>query len=619
MFFTSKAIVLWCIALLQRSELRGLIVRLFSLMNHKNNTNNIDRSQARHWYFQGWSIAKIARELNIKPATVHSWKKRDGWERAGVIDRIEDSLEADTIRLINKQERTEADEKRLKANFIYLERTAKIKHYQAAGNDKIINGKLSNRGKKTNKEKNELTEEHVEQLKVWFDKTFLKWGYQKKWWEAKFKHKIRNILKSRQIGATYYFAHEALLDALETGDNQIFLSATKAQAFLFRDYIIHTVREVCGVELKGGDRIELPNGATLYFLATNKHSAQGYHGHLYLDEYFWIHGFEAFQRVTSGMAMHDKWRETYFSTPSSMAHEAYPFWTGEHFNKDRPKKEHIKVDTSHKKLRNGHLGEDDQWRHMVTVEDAVADGCDLFNIEKLRRKYAGATFDNLLMCKFIDDTASAFNFKTLERCQVESYVAWNNFVPYATRPYGDLPVWCGYDPSRSRDDASFVVIAPPLVSGGKFRLLERHTWQNKDFEAQAREIFKILERYKVDYIGIDTSGLGVGVYELVKKKFSQATAIVYSIETKNRLVIKAQNVFNNGRFEFDFIDQDVVSSFTSIRKVSKGDRTTYEAGRSQDTGHADVAWAIMHALDNEPLTAVLEEEISTHRSVMEIS
>ncbi len=37
--------------------------------------------------------------------------------------------------------------------------------------------------------------------------------YQRHWWEAGNKHRIRNVLKSRQIGATYYFAHEALIDA----------------------------------------------------------------------------------------------------------------------------------------------------------------------------------------------------------------------------------------------------------------------------------------------------------------------------------------------------------------------------------------------------------------------
>lgn len=59
-----------------------------------------------------------------------------------------------------------------------------------------------------------------------------------------------------------YFAREALIDALLTGRNQIFLSASKAQAHVFKQYIIDFAKEV-EVELKG-DPMVLPNGATLY-------------------------------------------------------------------------------------------------------------------------------------------------------------------------------------------------------------------------------------------------------------------------------------------------------------------------------------------------------------------
>jgi uncharacterized protein YjcR len=51
--------------------------------------------------------------------------------------------------------------------------------------------------------------------------------YQRHWWDAGIKHRIRNLLKSRQIGATYYFAREALIDALTTGRNQFFCQPVK--------------------------------------------------------------------------------------------------------------------------------------------------------------------------------------------------------------------------------------------------------------------------------------------------------------------------------------------------------------------------------------------------------
>ena len=41
----------------------------------------------------------------------------------------------------------------------------------------------------------------------------------------------------------------------------------------------------------------------------------------------------------------------------------------------------------------------------------------------------------------------------------------------------------------------------------------------------------------------------------------------------------------------------------AIRKTmtASGRQATFEASRSDDIGHADLAWAVMHALDHEPL------------------
>jgi putative SOS response-associated peptidase YedK len=90
--------------------------------------------------------------------------------------------------------------------------------------------------------------------------------------------------------------------------------------------------------------------AELFFLGTNARTAQGYHGNFYFDEFFSTYGFNELNKVASGMAMQKKYRKTYFSTPSSMGHEAYPFWTGERRNRGRPASERIKIDVGRKRL-----------------------------------------------------------------------------------------------------------------------------------------------------------------------------------------------------------------------------------------------------------------------------
>ena len=85
--------------------------------------------------------------------------------------------------------------------------------------------------------------------------------------------------------------------------------------------------------------------------------------------------------------------------------------------------------------------------------------------------------------------------------------------------------------------------------------------------------------------------------------FPAARRITYSVEVKNRLVLKAKDVISRGRLEFDAGWTDIAQAFLSIRKTmtASGRQATYEANRSEETGHADLAWATMHALDHEPL------------------
>jgi hypothetical protein len=84
------------------------------------------------------------------------------------------------------------------------------------------------------------------------------------------------------------------------------------------------------------------------------------------------------------MATHEGLRRTYFSTPSTEEHEAYAFWTGDLFNKARPRGERVEIDVSHKALKNGKLGGDGIWRQIVTIEDAVKLGFNLVKIETIK-------------------------------------------------------------------------------------------------------------------------------------------------------------------------------------------------------------------------------------------
>ncbi len=227
------------------------------------------RLRAKQLYWQGYPPAEISRLMGINSNTVYSWKKRDAWDDTTPIKRVTQSIDTRLCQLSAKDNKTSGDFKEIDL----LTRQLK----------KLDTGQAST----TTGAKNQSTQEEKSLLRGADRGVALKildslaW-HQRGWYEQR-DQRNRMILKSRQIGATWYFAREALLGALRTDvkhdyqRNQIFLSASRKQALQFRNFIRKAAEEV-DVELKGGEQITLSNGAELHFLGTSAATAQSPRG-----------------------------------------------------------------------------------------------------------------------------------------------------------------------------------------------------------------------------------------------------------------------------------------------------------------------------------------------------
>jgi len=570
------------------------------------------RGVARALYLRRYTPKEIASELNLPNARIiYYWAEKEGWANMLSHESTEDAIER-RIQLLTKRDgKTELELKELEQLITHSVklRAQQNKHKEKmaaarpdtsgdGGNYANNEGSDTPRGKRKYN-KNDISGLSADDLNVWAEEHLF--GYQMHL-RINIGQQVRNILKSRQIGATWYFAFEAFENAVLTGDPQIFLSASRAQAEVFRSYIVNIAQEYFGITLTGNP-IRLSNGAELRFLSTNKNTAQSYSGHLYCDEYFWVPNFARLNEVASAMATHDKWRTTYFSTPSAKTHQAYPFWTGEEWKRGSKKRAAVEFPTFDAMRDGGRLCADGQWRYIITMEDAIAGGFNLASIEKLRNRYSKDTFNMLYMCVFVDSKDAVFSFSDLEKCATD-VALWQDHDPKARRPFGERPVWGGYDPARSGDLSTFVILAPPVLAGEKFRVLAIINWRGMNFRHQASEIKKLFSRYNFTYLGVDVTGIGQGVYDNIHPFAMRVLKpIRYDLNTKNRLVLKAVDVVESGRIEWDQELKEVPASFMSIRRaVTKaGGAVTFVADRTAETGHAEAAWAIMHGLDNEPL------------------
>lgn len=556
------------------------------------------RQRAKQLYWQGYPPAEIARLMGINQNTIYSWKKRDEWDETPPVQRVSQSMDARLIQLTDKKDKTGGDFKEIDLLTRQLKKLSDGQQAETGAGKKPRKRKL----------KNHFTEEQIVALREKILDS-LSW-HQRGWYEQR-HHRNRMILKSRQIGATWYFAREALLDALRDDvkypyqRNQIFLSASRRQAHQFRGFIQRVAEEV-DVELKGGDKIVLSNGAELHFLGTSAATAQSYTGNLKFDEFFWVSNFTNLRKVAGAMATLKGLTRTYFSTPSGETHEAYPFWTGDRWNEKRTKAQRKAFNVGWKTLNSGLLCPDKTWRQIVTLKDVIENGWEYTDLEEIQDENSEDEFRNLYMCEFVRDGESAFNLNALIGCGADGYDEWPDWKPFASRPMGNRPVWIGYDANGSSgngDSGAICVVVPPLVPGGKFRTVETEQVRGLEFEEQAKVIENFSFKYNVQHVGIDvTGGNGEAVYQIVKKFFPMAMPYTMSMTSKRALVLKMLQLIRAGRWEYDRSERALINAFNSVRKVkTPGGFITYDTDRSRGVSHGDLAWANMLAIINEPL------------------
>ncbi|HHN8324893.1 TPA: terminase large subunit domain-containing protein [Morganella morganii] len=144
--------------------------------------------------------------------------------------------------------------------------------------------------------------------------------WQNRWYEQRFQ-RARILHKGREIGADYYFALEAVLDACLTGRNKIFIEYKSPDP---EDNFISNVAQYIGFflgrKVKSETRtIILSNGAKLRFYPDSASSWAGRCGDVYLSEWAYFSDSWSAIQAASAMTANVKWRLTLYSSIDDFA------------------------------------------------------------------------------------------------------------------------------------------------------------------------------------------------------------------------------------------------------------------------------------------------------------
>jgi len=154
------------------------------------------------------------------------------------------------------------------------------------------------------------------------------------------------------------------------------------------------------------------------------------------------------------------------------------------------------------------------------------------------------------------------------------------------KPLPDYPIFLGIDVGRTNDLTA--IIGFQQIDNKFYQVLLK-TMRGVDLPQQSIEIQSLDKKYDFHNINIDSTGLGLGLYEFVKQEIGgKVHKVIFSKETKQKMGVNFRNLMQDERV-FLLKEDNFMDILHSIPyDTLQGERTT--------EGHQDEFWACALAL-----------------------
>jgi len=536
--------------------------------------NNSIKKEVLNLLVAGLPITQIAKKYNIPRQTIYQWHKKHAKNSADTTSAIINLKKQ--IHTLSTQKPTTAITRRIAELTNALAKLERI-------NKKEQNIKSNKKVKIIDNIKT------AELKKFMLDPAYGLYTYQKNF--IKDGSRFRLWLKSRQIGATYGCAGEALIDAMG-GLDQLVISASEEQALKWTQEI-YKHAEKLEIELSGAEnKIKTPAGTFIYIFANNFRTIQGFSGSVWLDEFAWYINpkriWNAFiPSITSVKSGQTKARITILSTPfeeQSLFHQL------------------VTNETKYYMFS----------RHSTDIYQAVKQGLQV-DIQVLKDLFDAESWAAMYECQFVDDDLAFFPISLIKSC-VDDKLEYQNInkkhITYAGYDIGrikDLSVLAALQAEITRGHVPLPSDGltrghVPLPSDGLTRghvpLPEKHyvlkllnEYKKASFANQQHELKTFLKTYHKAHLNMDCTGIGMNLTEdLTQSAPDQVTGIYFTANSKEAMVLNLKKMLEDKVLKLPN-DPNLIADIHAIKRKAGARQFLYDADK-KTTGHADRFWAL---------------------------
>ena len=369
------------------------------------------------------------------------------------------------------------------------------------------------------------------------------------------------INKSRQIGISSFFAYYSLIHAL-TGKKVLIVSPSERQSLNFFDYVksyFFTLTQYLNqnpAEITQAGYIEFINRGSIRSLPNSPQTIRGYKADIIIaDEFAHIENdreiWESiFPMLTRGG------RIILISTPKGEGNLFYEIW--------------------HNAELYGFK------RYLINYRDCP----DITpqRIEEIRRSMDEFSFRQEYENEFLGSREAVFPIDLIDKVTDKALSYWT----YPEQIDPDAMLVVGVDVGRKHDKTAIVGVS----RHNEVKFIS--TLENAPFKEQRDFIAAIAERAKK--IVIDETGIGMQLAEELSSLFPhKVERVTMTNKTKLDGFINLRRLMEQGEITLPY-HAELRKGLNMIERRQSQNTITYDAPRTDETGHSDLAFALMLAV-----------------------